>query len=186
VPVSSGPELIGPFPDGVDPVAYDRERRRVLWRFPTGLYLLGSRHEGRRNLMTCSFVTQLATRPKIVGVGVETESVSAGLISASGWFALSMLARTDRDVVRRFVKPAVEDQEAHTLSGQEFTDAPSSGAPVLARALASLDCRVRETVDLGSHKLFAGEVYAASFGNVEGAEDAPLLRMEDTRMNYGG
>lgn len=181
-----GSEPIGPFPEGVDPVEYDRERRRVLWRLPTGLYLLGSRSGSRRNLMTCSLVTQLATKPKIVGVAVESDSISAGLISTSGWFALSLLARADRDVVRRFVKPAVEDEEAHTLSGQEFTDAPASGAPLLARALAYIDCRVRETVDFGSHNLFAGEVHAAGFSNKASAEDDEVLRMEDTRMNYGG
>ena len=35
-------------PDGVDPDAYDRLRRRVLWSMPTGLYVIGSRGRGRR------------------------------------------------------------------------------------------------------------------------------------------
>ena len=33
-------------------------------------------------------------------------------------------------------------------------------------------------------RLFVGEV--VGFGFSEGGEDAPVLRMEDTRMNYGG
>ena len=37
----AGP-LVGPFPPGVDPDSYDRLRRRILWRMPTGIYLLGS------------------------------------------------------------------------------------------------------------------------------------------------
>ena len=44
--------LVGPFPPGADPDAYDRLRRRVLWRMPAGIYLLGSAAHGRRNLMT--------------------------------------------------------------------------------------------------------------------------------------
>lgn len=184
VPVGS--ELVGPIPAGLDPDAYDRERRRVLWRLTTGLYLLGSRHDGRRNLMTCSLVTQLAIKPKIVGVAVEAAAVSLQLITASGWFTLSLLARGDREVVRRFAKPAVEDAEQHTLSGMEYIDGPISGAPILARALGYLDCRLRETLDLGSHVLLAGEVQAAGFGQTENAEQAEVLRMEDTRMNYGG
>jgi hypothetical protein len=39
-------------------------------------------------------------------------------------------------------------------------------------------------VPLGSHSLFVGEV--VGFGFSEGGEDAAVLRMEDTRMNYGG
>jgi len=32
-------ELVGPFPPSSEPAAYDRLRRRVLWKLPTGLYL---------------------------------------------------------------------------------------------------------------------------------------------------
>jgi flavin reductase (DIM6/NTAB) family NADH-FMN oxidoreductase RutF len=42
---------------------------------------------------------------------------------------------------------------------------------------------VRQAVDLGAHTLFVGEVVNAGF---QAAEDTPVLRMEDTRMNYGG
>ena len=52
--------VIGPVPEGQDPEAYDRLRRRVLWSLPTGLFVIGSRAEGRRNLMTATCITQLA------------------------------------------------------------------------------------------------------------------------------
>ena len=48
---------------------------------------------------------------------------------------------------------------------------------------AWLDCEVRHRLDLGSHLLFVGEVVAV--GGPDGAMP-PVLRMEDTRMNYGG
>lgn len=48
-------EPIGPFPDGVDPVEYDKLRRRILWMMPSGLYVVGSRAGGRRNLMTLNW-----------------------------------------------------------------------------------------------------------------------------------
>jgi flavin reductase (DIM6/NTAB) family NADH-FMN oxidoreductase RutF len=46
-----------------------------------------------------------------------------------------------------------------------------------------VECEVRQSVDLGGHTLFIGEVVDAGFAQ---AEDTPVLRMEDTRMNYGG
>ena len=58
---------------------------------PTGLYVVGSRFEGRRNLMTISWVTQVAMSPKLVGIGVESTSVTHELISGGGVFALSIL-----------------------------------------------------------------------------------------------
>ena len=61
---------VGPFPEGRDPEEYDRLRRRVLWSLPTGLFVVGSRAGARRNLMTCNWVMQVATTPKLVAVAV--------------------------------------------------------------------------------------------------------------------
>lgn len=175
---------VGPFPDGVDPDEYDRLRRRVLWRMPTGLYLLGSTDGARRNLMTCNLVSQLATEPKLVGVAVEQASVTLALVRAGRCFSLALLDRADRAVVRVFAKPAVDDRAARTLSGVAYRDAPVTGAPLLASAAAYLDCRLEREVELGSHVFCVGEVVDAGFA--EGGEDVEILRSEDTRMNYGG
>jgi flavin reductase (DIM6/NTAB) family NADH-FMN oxidoreductase RutF len=47
-----------------------------------------------------------------------------------------------------------------------------------------VDCGLRHVLDLGSHSLFVGEVLDADFA--PGAEALAVLRMEDTRMSYGG
>ena len=179
--------LVGPFPQGADPEAYDRRRRRVLWRIPTGLFLLGSRSGERRNLMTCNWVTQLATSPKLVGAGVETGVHTYELIRGGGGFTICFLARTDRAVVRRFVRPATDDPAASTLNDVAYHHAPVSGAPVVDQAVGFLDCRLEREVDLGSHALFVGEgVDAGGALADEGGTAIELLRMEDTRMSYGG
>jgi flavin reductase (DIM6/NTAB) family NADH-FMN oxidoreductase RutF len=191
-------DVVGPVPTGRDPDGYDRLRRRILWALPTGLYVLGSRAGEERNLMTISWVVQLATRPKLVGVGVETGSVTSGLIASGEVFALSILPREARNVVRRFVKPVREstvDAPAGTgtMQGEAIRLAPS-GAPVVASAAAWIDCAVRHRVDMGSHTLFVGEVTDCGLGapglpGADGEADqvlADVLRMEDTRMSYGG
>jgi flavin reductase (DIM6/NTAB) family NADH-FMN oxidoreductase RutF len=197
--VSPGPgEFVGPIPAGREPDRYDRLRRRILWSLPTGLYVLGSRAGEERNLMTISWVTQLAMDPKVVGVGVETQSVTAGLVSRGEVFALSLLPRSERAVVRRFVKPvrecAVDESAgAGTMQGEAVRLAPS-GAPVLSSSAAWVDCAVRHRLELGSHTLFAGEVTDCGLGapglprDEADAEQAlgEILRMEDTRMSYGG
>ena len=180
MPLSSGP--VGPFPTGADPEEYDRLRRRVLWTMPTGLYIVGSRAGERRNGMTCNWVTQLGFDPKFLGVSVEKEAVTHELISEGGVFSLSVIDREDRIIVRKLTKPAELDAEASTLNGFPFRTG-ATGAPILAQAVAFVDCEVRQTVDCGGHDLFIGEVVDAGFTK---AEDTPVLRMEDTRMSYGG
>jgi flavin reductase (DIM6/NTAB) family NADH-FMN oxidoreductase RutF len=173
---------------GTDDAA-DRLRRRVLWSMPSGLYLLGSCSGLRRNLMTLNWATQVAMEPKLVAVSVQSTAVTHELVTESGVFALSILKREDRAVVRKFVKPVEASDVEVDASGsgtmrQVAVRADATGAPVLVNAAGWVDCRVTTSVPLGSHSLFVGEV--VGFGFSEGGEDAAVLRMEDTRMNYGG
>lgn len=170
----------------------DRLRRRVLWSLPTGLYLIGSRARQvdgtvARNLMTANLVVQVAVEPKLVAVAVDATAVTCRLVEAGGCFSVSILHREDRAVVRRFVKPVEDvvlgaDGRAEAMAGQPVTE-QATGAPILAAAAGWLDCELRHQLPLGSHRLFVGEV--AAVGGPDG--DMPeVLRMEDTRMNYGG
>jgi flavin reductase (DIM6/NTAB) family NADH-FMN oxidoreductase RutF len=156
-----------------------------MWSMPHGLYLLGSRSGDHRNLMTTSWVTQLAHDPKLLGAAVEHDALTHELISTGHAFSLSLVLREDRAVIRHFVRPAIHDHDASTLSGMHYRDSVVSGAPIPDVAAAWLDCSLERAVGLGSHTLFVGQVVDAGFR--DGVEqDAEFLRMEDTRMNYGG
>lgn len=175
--------LAGPIPDGVDPDEYDRMRRRVMSTMPYGLYVIGSRDGERRNGMTANWVMQLSFDPvKLVGVSVEKSAFTHELITAGRCFSVNVVARDERESVRKFTKPVEVDAAAQTMNGYSFHDGPS-GAPILDNAPAWLDCRVTQDVDCGSHTLFIGEVIHAGF---QRDEDTPVLRMEDTRMKYAG
>jgi flavin reductase (DIM6/NTAB) family NADH-FMN oxidoreductase RutF len=182
MPVKEGP--IPPFPDGADPDEYDRLRRRVLWKMPSGLYIVGSTDKGdRRNGMTLNWATQLSFDPKWLGIGVEHGAFTHELITAGGVFALCIIDREDRAIVRKFTKPVDVDLAAHTLNEFAYFDGPATGAPVLAQSVAYVECELRQTVEIGNHSLFLGEVVNAAFLKDEATD---VLRMEDTRMNYGG
>jgi flavin reductase (DIM6/NTAB) family NADH-FMN oxidoreductase RutF len=149
---------------------------------PTGLYVLGSRSGDRRNLMTLNWALQVATDPKLVAVSVEVAAVTHDLVRDGGAFAISILPREERAIVRKFVKPLHDDGVPAELGGFEV-QAAATGAPILACSLGWLDCRVVQEVECGSHTLFIGEVVDCGErdATTEGA-----LRMEDTRMSYGG
>jgi flavin reductase (DIM6/NTAB) family NADH-FMN oxidoreductase RutF len=172
--------LVGPFPQGVSPEDYDRLRRRVLWRMPSGIYLLGSASAGRRNLMTHNLAMQVATKPKVLGVAVRKDALTHELVNGGGAFSLCFLRREDRALARVFTKPA-DDREEGCLSGYPVRSG-TTGVPLLAQAAAWLECEVRTNLDTGDHTLFIGEVVDCSAPD----EEAPVLRMEDTRLNYGG
>jgi flavin reductase (DIM6/NTAB) family NADH-FMN oxidoreductase RutF len=180
--VATDEKLVGPFPAGVEPEAYDRLRRRVLWLMPSGLYVLGSRSGSRRNLMTLNWASQVASEPKLLAVSIERGAVTHALVQEGGVFSLNIIDRTDRAVVRKFVKPLPDDGGPSQLAGFAV-ETKATGAPILQMAAAWLECEVRQEVPCGSHTLFLGEIIGC--GQRTG-DDLEILRMEDTRMNYGG
>jgi flavin reductase (DIM6/NTAB) family NADH-FMN oxidoreductase RutF len=182
-----GSGAVGPFPPGVDTddarEAYDKLRRRVLWKLPSGLYVLGTTDGAdRRNGMTVNWVTQVSFVPKLVAVSVERTAFTHELLLVRGVFALNLSRQDDRAVVRKFTKPVEVDLVARTLNGFAFHHGVT-GAPILDQAVAYVDCEVREQVEVGDHTMFVGEVVDAGF---QADEDSTVLAMQDTRMNYGG
>jgi flavin reductase (DIM6/NTAB) family NADH-FMN oxidoreductase RutF len=163
----------------------DRHRRRVLWAMPTGLYLIGSRAGDEVNLMTANLVVQVCLEPKLVAVALEREALTTRLVRAGGAFSVSLLPRTERAVVRHFVKPVVEversaDGTVLAMSGHAVKEIGPHRLPILTTAAGYLCCDLTSTEDLGSHVLCIGEVVGV------GGEPSDVLRMEDTRMHYGG
>ena len=66
------------------------------------------------------------------------------------------------------------------MAGQEVREVGPARLPVLSTAAGYMVCALIRQDALGSHTLFIGEV-----GEV-GGEPTEVLRMEDTRMHYGG
>ena len=161
-------------------------RRRALWTMPYGLYLVGSRAGDRRNLMTLNWATQVASSRSCSASASRSRRSPTSWSAEGGVFSLGTIDREDRAIVRKFTKPVeIEldaDGEPGTANGFAF-HAEATGAPILDQAPAWFDCEVRQAVDLGEHTFFIGEVVACGF---QKDEDTPVLRMEDTRMNYGG
>ena len=108
MPVQQG--IVGPIPERADAEEYDKLRRRVLWRMPSGLYVIGSRHGDRLNLMTANWVTQVSFDPKLVAVSVENEALTHALIHEGSAFAAehgswNRNLRTGYKVIRVPFKP---------------------------------------------------------------------------------
>jgi flavin reductase (DIM6/NTAB) family NADH-FMN oxidoreductase RutF len=152
---------------------------------PTGLYLIGSRADDEVNLMTANLVVQVCTEPKLMAVALEREAVTLRLVRGGGAFTVSLLPRAQRDAVRHFAKPVVDversgDGKVVAMSGHAVTEVGPLHLPVLAAATGFLFCRLTRSEELGSHTLCIGEVTDV------GGEPSEVLRMEDTRMHYGG
>jgi flavin reductase (DIM6/NTAB) family NADH-FMN oxidoreductase RutF len=157
----------------------DELLNKVTWKIPNALALIGSRAGDERNAMTASWVTQLSMEPVLVGVGIDQHAVTHRLVAEGGSFTVNLWDAGDTKVFVKFSKPAVDDGAA--LNGRAV-HAATTGAPVFDEAIAWLDCAVRQSIDLGTHTLFIGEVVDAAIRD----DTVRAASMHDTRMKYGG
>lgn len=154
---------------------------RVLWKIPNVLCLVGSRAGDEWNAMTTSWVTQVSMEPVLVAVSVDTSAVTNRLIRDGGFYSVNLWDREDTRPFVKFSKPAVK--EGMTLNGRAIREG-RTGVPVFEEAVAWMECRVWQTIEVGTHDVFLGEVVDAGFHPE--VDDPLVARMEDTRMKYGG
>ena len=154
---------------------------KVTWQIPNALCLIGSRDGDEWNGMTQSWVSQVAMSPVLIGISVDATAVTNRLIRGGGAFSVNLWDQADTRVFVKFSKPAVKDGD--TLNSRPIR-VGVTGVPVFTEAVAYLECAVRQTIELGSHDLFIGELVAAGFH--QGREGTPVASMSDTRMKYGG
>jgi flavin reductase (DIM6/NTAB) family NADH-FMN oxidoreductase RutF len=162
-------------------------KKTVLRMIPYGLYVLTAR--GKDDVVaagTVNWVTQASFAPPLVVVGVKADSHAHPLIKESKAFALNVLGKDQGPMAFTFFKPAVRDGQ--TISGEPFRWG-TTGAPVLERTPAAIECRLVDSVERGDHAIFVGEVVEVALKNLpEGRADDATLWLKDLGPNifYGG
>jgi flavin reductase (DIM6/NTAB) family NADH-FMN oxidoreductase RutF len=154
---------------------------KVMWKIPNVLCLVGSRAGEEWNGMTASWVTQVAMEPVLVAVSVDVKAVTHRLIEEGGAFSVNLWDRADTRPFVKFSKPATKEDD--TLNQRPIREG-STGVPIFEEAIAFIECRLHETVPLGTHTLFIGEVVDCGFQG--DGEEREAAQVQDTRMKYGG
>jgi flavin reductase (DIM6/NTAB) family NADH-FMN oxidoreductase RutF len=133
---------------------------KALGRIPSGVFVVTARDGDRRTGMLGSFVQQAAFDPPAVALAVGKDRDIRELILSTRKVALCVIGEGDTELMRRFARPGPREQDA--FDGLDVFDAPS-GLPIVAAALAWLDCEVIQAVDFGAdHELIVTRVTAGS------------------------
>jgi flavin reductase (DIM6/NTAB) family NADH-FMN oxidoreductase RutF len=144
----------------------DAEFRRILGHLAAGVTVVTATDaDGTSRGLTASAVCPLSLDPPLVLVCVSRTSRTHDCIERAGAFAVNILGEDQEAVARQFA----EDSLAGKFEGVAHRSGPT-GAPVLERAAAWVDCSVWASYDGGDHTIFVGQVEA---GDAE--EGAPLV-----------
>lgn len=142
--------------------------RDALRHFPAGVTIVTIRSGAEMHGLTVSAFASVSPEPPLIMVCIDHRHRAHDLLKNKGaTFAVNILRADQEELSNRFAYIKDEDRFA---SGH-WTVAVT-GAPVLADALAWLDCTVYGHHRAGTHSIYVGEVQASS---VPHAEVLPLV-----------
>lgn len=130
--------------------------RKALGGFGTGVVLVAAEDaEGRAHgLIVNSFTSVSLTPPIVLWCLANTCKVFDVYLRAPA-FSLNFLSVEDEARARQFSSRGVD-----RILDPAHLERMETGAPVLATAMASFDCRVRKSEPVGDHEVIYGDVAA--------------------------
>jgi flavin reductase (DIM6/NTAB) family NADH-FMN oxidoreductase RutF len=139
---------------------------QAMRELASGVVLVTCEVEGRPWGMTVTAFASVSADPPTVLVSLRSDSAAARAIATDGAFGVSILAEHHVDLARHLALPG------QTKFLEPFVERGGGGGttPVVAGALAQLECEVDSSVDVADHTVFFGRVRGATTG-----EHAPPL-----------
>jgi flavin reductase (DIM6/NTAB) family NADH-FMN oxidoreductase RutF len=132
--------------------------RAALRCFPAGVTIVTLRVGDQIHGLTVSAFASVSPEPPLVAVIIDHRHKASELLERDGAvFAVNILAQDQLEMSNRFAWVKDEDR----FDEGEWTTA-ATGAPILADALAWLDCRIFSRQPAGTHTIYVGEVQASS------------------------
>jgi 3-hydroxy-9,10-secoandrosta-1,3,5(10)-triene-9,17-dione monooxygenase reductase component len=126
----------------------DREFRRALGHFATGVVVVTASNAGDRAGVTVNSFSSLSLQPPLVMFSLARNLRSFSLFQSAERIGVNILTADQRDISHRFAM-AGSDKWAGTLASVGM-----SGAVLIDDALAHLECELHSVVDGGDHAIF--------------------------------
>jgi flavin reductase (DIM6/NTAB) family NADH-FMN oxidoreductase RutF len=132
------------------------EFRRAMRHLAGGVSVITAGRANDITGMTVTSVSSLSVDPPTLIVSINRDSSSWPLIKRLGFFGVNILTADQLDVAERFTGKGGLKGADRFAGAEWFTGA--SGVPLLAGALAAIDCEVEDIVERHSHAIVIGRV----------------------------
>ncbi|MDR5835505.1 flavin reductase family protein [Caballeronia sp. LZ034LL] len=128
--------------------------RQAMRRLAGGVALVSTVHEGVRHGMTVTAVTSLTMDPPALVVSVNRHASAFDALLRSGTFCVNLLTQQHADLAVAFSRKP--DGDARFANGAWRMN--DHNLPSLDGSIASITCRVHDTVEFGTHAILIGAV----------------------------
>ena len=130
---------------------------KAYYKLTYGLYIISSKSGDKMNGYIANTAFQVTAEPPQIAVSCHKDNLSSSIIKEAGLFSVSVLKQ---DVATKLIgtfgfKSGKNIDKFESVAYKTG----STGIPIVtADCVAWFECKVVQTVDLGSHILFIGEV----------------------------
>lgn len=130
-----------------------KELRRLMGHFATGVTIITTKGaDGTPYGLTANAFTSLSLDPPLCIVCVDRRAESFAHFYDSRVFTVNILTRAQEELSNRFAKSG----------GDKFTGVATvpghHGAPLIAGALAHMECVITDTLEGGDHVIHVGRI----------------------------
>ena len=130
---------------------------KALHKIGYGLYVVSSRKGDRLNAQIANSVFQITSEPPTVAVSINKNNLTHEFIQASQVFAVSILSQdTPLSYIGHFGFKSGRDVDK--LDGIDYKMGETEAPIVIDNAVAYLEARVKQELDVGTHTIFIGEL----------------------------
>ena len=131
--------------------------RFAMREFASGVSIIATGAGETRSGCTATAIASLSLVPPTLIVCLNLVTATLAAARREGAFSVNILAERHQDLARRFAGRGLTGVERFT---QGDWVSLVTGAPILADALAAMDCRVEEIIERHTHAIVIGAVEA--------------------------
>ena len=136
--------------------------RQAMREFAAGVSIVACGAGEGRSGCTVTALTSLSLTPPTLLICLSREAHTLKRLTETGAFSVNLLGARHRELADRFASRIGERGAARFAVGRWTTLA--TGSPLLADALAAVDCRVEEILQRHTHAIVIGAVVAVQRG----------------------
>lgn len=117
---------------------------------------------GKINLFTVAWAGTICTNPPMVSISVRKERFSYNMIKESGEFVINLTTQSMAKATDYCGVKSGRDTDKWLDTGLTPIDSKLVSAPSISESPVSIECKVRNILELGSHDMFIADVVAVT------------------------
>lgn len=148
---------------------------------PTPAVLVTCGNFENANVLTVGWTGIVCTRPPRIYISLRKSRYSYAIISESGEFAVNLTTADMLEAVDKCGVYTGKNKDKFEMCGLVKEPANVISSPVIKQSPLSLECKVFETVSLGSHDMFLADIVSVDV-EPEFIDENGALRLENSKI----